>query len=88
MITEYAAELEVVPLSDHEWRVCDREVDTRDARRLIAYIEKRDADYEVMWITSPHMCARFLSLDAALTRVCRSRHESGPAAMRQDLSSS
>jgi hypothetical protein len=70
MTTGYGDPLEVVALSDHEWRVCDREVEEGDARRILAYIEKCDGSYEVMSMTpAPCVCGRFRSLNDALSLV-------------------
>jgi len=66
--------LEVVALSDHEWRVCDGEIEAGDARRVLAYIEKCDDSYEVMSMRpTPCVCGRFCSLDDALMRVSAER---------------
>ncbi len=62
--------LEVIALSDHEWRVCDGAMEPGDGRRVLAYIEKCDGSYEVMSMKPlPCMCGRFCSLDDALQRV-------------------
>lgn len=62
--------LEVVALSDHEWRVCDRLLDQADPRRVLGYIELRDAVYEVLvLLPAPTPCGRFGSLSAALSAV-------------------
>jgi len=43
--------LELVPLADDAWRLCDRAVATCDADSLIAYVElRRDGRYEVTWV--------------------------------------
>ncbi len=77
MTTGYSDALEVVALSDHEWRVCDGEMEAGDARRILAYIEKCDGLYEVMSMKPmPCVCGRFCSFDEALSRISRDR-ESG-----------
>jgi hypothetical protein len=69
MTTGYDS-LEVVALSDHEWRVCDGEMEAGDGRRILAYIEKRDGSYEVMSMRpTPCVCGRFCSLNDALRKV-------------------
>jgi hypothetical protein len=76
MTTGYGDSLEVVALSDHEWRVCDREMEAGDARRILAYIEKCDGSYEVMSMTSrPCVCGRFPSFDEALSKVRAERRQ-------------
>ncbi len=77
MATGYDDTLEVVALSDHEWRVCDGGMEAGDARRILAYIEKCDGLYEVMSMKPmPCVCGRFCSLDDALTRVDADRRSS------------
>jgi hypothetical protein len=62
--------LEVVALSDHEWRVCDRLLDKADPRRVLAYIERRDEGYDVLaLLPAPTPCGRFLDWSAALNAV-------------------
>ena len=74
MTTGYNDTLEVVALSDHEWRVCDGEMEASDARRILAYIEKCDGLYEVMSMKPmPCVCGRFCSFDDALTRISEDR---------------
>ncbi len=61
--------LEVVALSDHEWRVCDRLLDKADPRRVLAYIERSGEDgFEVLaLLPAPTPCGRFSSWSTALT---------------------
>ena len=62
--------LEVVALSDHEWRVCDRLLDKADPRRVLGYIERRDEGYEVLaLLPAPIPCGRFSDWNAALSAV-------------------
>ena len=62
--------LEVVALSDHEWRVCDRLLDQADPRRVLGYIELRDDRYEVLvLLPAPTPCGRLASMSAALAAV-------------------
>ncbi|BDZ47331.1 hypothetical protein [Naasia aerilata] len=44
----WSGALEVVALSSHEWRVCDLHLDEDDGRRVLGYIEARDARYDVL----------------------------------------
>lgn len=43
--------LEVIALSDHEWRVCDGRIDPSDASRLLGFIELENGAYEVLRFT-------------------------------------
>jgi hypothetical protein len=62
--------LEVVALSDHEWRVCDRLLHRADPRRVLGYIERRDEGYEVLaLLPAPTPCGRFSDWNAALSAV-------------------
>lgn len=62
--------LEVVALSDHEWRVCDRLLDRSDPRRVLGYIERRDERYEVLvLLPAPTPCGGFSDWNAALNVV-------------------
>ena len=74
--------LEVVALSDHEWRVCDGEMEPGDGRRVLAYIEKCEGSYEVMSMTPlPCVCGRFCSFDEALRRVRSERRLGDPVSL-------
>ncbi len=62
--------LEVVALSDHEWRVCDRLLDKGDPRRVLGYIELSGERYEVLALRpAPTPCGRFCSWNAALSTI-------------------
>lgn len=58
--------LEVIALSDHEWRVCDGRIDPRDATRLRGFIEMYDGVYEVLRFAPVGGSERFDCLAAAL----------------------
>lgn len=45
---KWSGSLEVIALSDHEWRVCDPHLDEDDGRRVLGYIEARDSRYDVL----------------------------------------
>ncbi|MFC0678142.1 hypothetical protein ACFFGH_09850 [Lysobacter korlensis] len=60
--------LEVVALSDHEWRVCDRVLDKADPRRVLGYIERSGEGFEVLaLLPAPTPCGRFAGWNAALS---------------------
>jgi hypothetical protein len=48
--------LEVIALSDHEWRVCDGRIDPSDASRLLAFIELENGAYEVLRLAQSQEC--------------------------------
>lgn len=62
----FPQQLEVMELSDHEWRVCDAEIDEGDANRVLAFVEKRGWYYELTRLRSPGERMRFSSLTATL----------------------
>ncbi len=49
--------LEVIALSDHEWRVCDGRIDPSDASRLLGFIELENGAYEVLRLTPAEACS-------------------------------
>jgi hypothetical protein len=63
--------LEVIALSDHEWRVCDGHIDPSDASRLMGFIELEDGEYEVLKLRQPGESERFDCFAAALASLSR-----------------
>ncbi|HEV7813173.1 MAG TPA: hypothetical protein VGO99_09390 [Leifsonia sp.] len=67
MTTLHVDALEVIALSDHEWRVCDGRIDAADARRLLGYVERQGDTYELLRMSpTPGVCRHFDCLSAAL----------------------
>ncbi len=65
-------ELEVVALTDHEWRVCDGRVDEGDARRILGYIAEECGQYEVLALKpAPVVCGTFGCLEQSLEALVR-----------------
>jgi hypothetical protein len=58
--------LEVIALSDHEWRVCDGRVDPADATRLLGFIELENGTYEVLRMREAGVSDHYDCLAAAL----------------------
>lgn len=64
--------LELVPLAEGAWRVCDSSVASCDAASVVAYVERiatDDADevsYEVVWIQGPRGTTRHTSIQSVL----------------------
>lgn len=67
-------DLEVIALSDHEWRVCDATIEDGDPRRLLGYIERQEREYDVL-ILAPRPIAhgRFPRWDTVMEVLCRAR---------------
>ncbi len=75
-------ELEVVALTDHEWRVCDGRIDECDARRILGYIAKVSGRYEALALKpTPRPCGVFDRLDQSIDALVDAhRGSDGPAA--------
>jgi hypothetical protein len=59
--------LEVIALSDREWRVCDHRLPPSDGRRLLGVIEESPDGYEVLALTPrPVNFGPFPQWDAAI----------------------
>jgi hypothetical protein len=57
--------LEVIALSDHEWRVCDGRLDPADATRLLGF-ELQNGTYEVLRMREAGVSDHYDCLAAAL----------------------
>ena len=69
--------VEVVPLCDGEWRLCDRRIPADDSRRLLSYVSRDDDGFEVLWLPTLTV-QRVGSLEAAIEAARRAC--SGPRA--------
>jgi len=59
--------LELVPLADRAWKLCDRRVSGRDATSVVAYVELLDdGAYEAVWVSVGFGSARFTTLESLL----------------------
>jgi hypothetical protein len=59
-------EMELFPLSDHAWRLCDRTVPHDDAASVIAYLERTEQGIEVVWLRPGAEGDRFEALKDAI----------------------
>jgi hypothetical protein len=65
-------QLELVPLGEGAWRVCDRSVASSDAASVIAYVEQIPMDdfhelmYEVVWVHGTRGTTRHTSIQSVL----------------------
>lgn len=59
-------QLELVPLGEGAWRLCDRNVDEDDPASVIAYIEQSEEFLEVVWLRGGLGWARFTQLGEVL----------------------
>jgi hypothetical protein len=61
-----AEDLEVRPLSDHEWRVGDRRQDERSPEKVLGYIQRCGSTFEVLNIEVPRHDLTFDRLESAV----------------------
>ncbi|MBO3663631.1 hypothetical protein [Microbacterium stercoris] len=65
-------QLELVPLTEGAWRICDTSVDSSDAASVIAYVEQLPTDdrselcFEVVWVQCTRGLTRHTSLQSVL----------------------
>ncbi|KQX06661.1 hypothetical protein ASC59_02060 [Leifsonia sp. Root1293] len=64
--------LRVDAIAEESWRLCDRGVAENDARCLLAYLERVENGYELMWMAPvPGVCQWFESFGDAIRTVSR-----------------
>jgi len=65
-------QLELVPLAEGAWRVCDRSVASCDAASVIAYVEKistgedGELSYEAVWVSGTRGTTRHSSMQSVV----------------------
>lgn len=74
-------DLQLTPVSPLAWRVTDGRLPADDPFRLLAFVELRGDEFEVMQLGGRFEWHRFGTLSAALAFVCAS----GPKAARERL---
>ncbi|WP_231560249.1 MULTISPECIES: hypothetical protein [Microbacterium] len=60
--------LELLPIDEDAWRLCDRRVSARDAEFVVAYIERTDDGFETVWMRGGARRARLSSLEECVER--------------------
>lgn len=76
---ERETRLRVDAIAEESWRLCDGAVAENDARCLLAYLEKVESGYELMWMGPvPGVCQRFESFTDAIGTVTRRMSHAGP----------
>ena len=64
--------LELVPLGDESWRLCDRPADDESDEALIAYVERTaDHRYETVWVYGGPRVETYFSLEDVLMSAAR-----------------
>jgi hypothetical protein len=62
--------VELTPLSERTWRVCDDRLGDREMQRVIGYLHRVDDEFEMLWIRPrPGAVYRYPTLEAAVTAV-------------------
>lgn len=59
-------QLELMPLGEGAWRLCDRNVEEDDPASVVAYIEQTEEFLEVVWLHGRLGWARFTELSEVL----------------------
>jgi hypothetical protein len=61
---------DLVPLRDMAWRVCDRNCDDGDTRKILGYLQLVDGEFEMMWMRPrPGVCRRYATFEAATAAI-------------------
>lgn len=68
---ETVHQLELVPLGDEAWRLCDGNVEASDATSVVAYIERRTSGYEVVWVSVHRGVERYATIGDVLERAAK-----------------
>jgi hypothetical protein len=64
--------IDVVPLSETTWRVCDTRCDDGDSRHILGYIHSIAGGFEMMWMRPrPGVTYRYDSFDSAVRETAR-----------------
>jgi hypothetical protein len=72
--------LEVIALTDHEWRVCDGRIPQSDPTRILGYIEHCPTGFEVLALSpAPLTCGLFDCWDTALEALLDESRRRGKA---------
>jgi hypothetical protein len=74
------------PVSPHSWRVCDSRIPEGTAGRMVAFVDERAGQYEVMQIADKFMWETFETMDFALQHISASQAELDQVRAEGDLS--
>lgn len=77
------ARLALLPIDEAAWRLCDRRERPDDASFVVAYIERADEVFDVIWMVGDGRRSHFDSMDDLLEEASRRLSASAlPAATR------
>jgi hypothetical protein len=74
------------PVSPHSWRVCDSRIPEGTAGRMVAFVDERAGQFEVMQIADKFVWETFETMDSALEHVSASQAEIDQVRADGDLS--
>jgi hypothetical protein len=74
------------PVSPHSWRVCDRRIPEGTAGRMVAFVDERAGQFEVMQIADKFVWETFETMDSALEHISTSQAEIDQVRAEGDLS--
>lgn len=64
--------VDLVPLSDTTWRVCDCDCEDGDTRKILGYLQLVDGEFEMMWMRPrPGVSQRYPSMETATDAIRR-----------------
>ncbi|MET4782885.1 hypothetical protein [Glaciihabitans sp. UYNi722] len=63
------------PVSPHSWRVCDSRIPEGTARRMVAFVDERAGQYDVMQIADKFVWTTFETMDSAIQHISASQAE-------------
>ncbi|MBG6109040.1 hypothetical protein [Frigoribacterium sp. CG_9.8] len=74
------------PVSPHSWRVCDSRIPEGIAGRMVAFVDERVGQFEVMQIAAKFVWETFETMDFALQHISASQAELDQVRAGGDLS--
>lgn len=64
--------VDLVPLSETTWRVCDCNCEDGDTRKILGYLQLIDGEFEMMWMRPrPGVSQRYPSMEVATDAIGR-----------------
>ncbi|WP_285115067.1 hypothetical protein [Leifsonia sp. fls2-241-R2A-40a] len=70
--------LEIIPLTDSSWRICDTSVGPTDPGGLLAYVEREDAGFDVIMLRPGFTESAHTDCLAAALSLINSRRSGAP----------
>ena len=68
--TRTHSDVELTPLSETTWRVCDARFDSGDTRGVVGYLQEIDGGFEMLWMRPrPGVVYRYGAIDEAVAAI-------------------